>query len=1266
MTAFAELAVTSNFSFLRGGSHPEELVTTAAKLGLAGIAFADRNSLAGVVRGHVIAKEAGVPYAIGCRLVFRDGTPDILAWPTDRDAYSRLCRLLTQGNHRAEKGDCHLDLADLLEWGKGLMLGVMPENSGSLPPGNSPINGKAIPFNREQGDSGCFDWTNPEKNLDTTLAVLNEAFAGDVRLIVRRLYGSQDHRHLARLHRIAGRSNVPLLATNDVLYHVAERRPLQDVVTCIREHKTLQTAGRLLASNAERHLKDAAEMARLFADHPEAVSESHAVFERLAFSLDELKYQYPDEPTGDAATPQEALERATEAGLRFRYPQGAPKKIRDLIAHELQLIASLQYAPYFLTVHDIMRFARKKGILAQGRGSAANSAVCFVLGITEVDPERVNLLFERFVSAERDEPPDIDVDFEHERREEVMQYIYEKYGRHRAGLAATVITYRTRSAVREVGKVFGLSEDTVGALSGTIWGWSSGGVREADISRIGLDPQERTMRQVIALSQELIGFPRHLSQHVGGFVITRDRLDEMVPVLNAAMEDRTTVEWDKDDLDALNMLKVDILALGMLSCIRRAFDFMKQHYGRDLTLATIPPEEEAVYRMLQRADSLGVFQVESRAQMTMLPRLKPKNFYDLVIEVAIVRPGPIQGDMVHPYLRRRQGLEQVHYPSPSPEYGDEKELEQVLGRTLGVPLFQEQAMKIAIVAAGFTPGEADKLRRAMATFRRVGTIGTFQAKMVEGMTARGYERDFAERCFRQIEGFGEYGFPESHAASFALLVYASSWLKCHYPDVFCAALLNAQPMGFYAPAQIVRDANRHGVAVHPPDINASDWDSALEDEATPSPKGEGMQSIPEGHDPSSLAPGLPPLAKAQSPLPKGEGIPHLHPANADQKADILSTHAVRLGMRQIKGMNQEDAEALMEARGGGYDSVRDLWLRAGLSRVAIERLADADAFRSLGLDRRDALWAARDLGGPATSKPGGRLPLFDSAALGDIRKEPDVDLPPMPIGEHVVNDYRYLNLSLKAHPLSFLRHQLAARKIITNAMLIDRALKDEAARKAPRGAEGRRPGREGSRGAEGRGPDREGSRVAEGRGPDREGSRVAEGRGPDRKASRGARSKPAKSKWPSQPPGRRVTVSGLVLVRQRPGTASGVIFMTIEDETDIANIIVWPKTFERFRPVVLGARLIAVTGRVQSESGVIHVVSERLEDLTPMLATLSADAGDLEALARGDEVRRPQTDMREKIGPRSRLVRLAKEEPGLADDYAETAGAVMPRGRNFH
>ena len=1184
---FAELAVTTNFSFLRGASHAEELVRRAAELGLSAIAVADRNTLAGVVRSHLAAKQTGLRYVVGTRLVFRDRTPDILAWPIDRAAYGRLCRLLTAGNRRAPKGECHLDLADLLEWGQGLMLGVFDPSS--TPPSDKPTTrsaGRTLPLREGQNRVAILGRGYPPCGpgriaLHEILTILNEAFPGNVRLMANVAYGAGDRTRLALLARAAGCAGVPLMATNDVHYHIPERRPLQDVLTCIREKTTLRNAGYKLAANAERHLKSADEMARLFRDYPDALAETTRVLERLTFNLDQLKYQYPDEPTGDFPTPQEALAKLAEEGARLRYPGGVPDDVRATLAHELKIIEGREYAPYFLTVHDIVRYARDQKILCQGRGSAANSAVCYCLGITEVNPKDANLLFERFISPNRDEPPDIDVDFEHERREVVMQYIFNKYSRDRAGIAATVITYRTRSAVRDVGKVFGLSEDAVGALAATTWGWSLEGVPNADVRRAGLDPTEPAMAHVLALCRELIGFPRHLSQHVGGFVMTRDRLDEMVPIMNAAMPDRTHVEWDKDDLDALHMLKVDVLALGMLTCIRSAFDFIAEKYGERLTLATLPKEDPAIYRMLGRADTVGVFQVESRAQMSMLPRLKPACFYDLVIEVAIVRPGPIQGDMVHPYLRRRQGIEKVDYPSPSPEHGPPDELEKILKRTLGVPLFQEQAMKIAMVAAEFSAADADGLRRAMATFRRNGTIGKYQSKMIDGMTRRGYTQDFAERSFRQIEGFGDYGFPESHAASFALLVYASAWIKVHYPDVFCAALLNSQPMGFYAPAQIVRDADRHGVTVLPPDVNLSDWDSKLEEL------------------PSAVVP-----AKAGTQYPPMEQAWPLHPIHADMAPDIRTRYVVRLGLRQIKSFREEDAETLMAARARGYDSVRDLWLRTGLPRAAIERLADGDAFHSIGLDRRDALWAAR---GEGAKRAKDRLPLFDVPEHADIRREPDFALPPMPLGEHVVNDYRYLSLSLKAHPLSFLRNQFTARGIIPACAL----------RETPNN----------TRGEEGH--------------PSLAGGEPEDKLRPDRDMN-----------------GKRVTVAGLVITRQRPGTASGVIFMTLEDETDITNAIVWPKIFERFRPVVLGARLIALTGKVQSESGVIHVIADRIEDLTPMLAVLSADAGDLSSLARADEVAHPGIDQRAKaLSPRARIAAMAKAEP---------ANEVMPKGRNFH
>jgi error-prone DNA polymerase len=1197
---YLEFAVASNFSFLRGASHPEELMVQAAHVGLAGIGLCDRNSVAGVVRAHLTKREQnlGLRYHPGARLVFADGTPDVLAYPRDRAGWGRLCRLLTVGNLRAKKGECLLNFDDLLEHVDGLELVVMEKSSAetTIESFRDGPRGRA-----RNPDASSFAFGFRVRGLTAAprndILKLRTIAPGRVRLAASMLYRGRDRARLARLAALARAADVPLIAVNDVHYHHPDRRPLADVLTCIREKVTIDRAGRRLAANAERFLKPPAEMMRLFRDAPEAIEETLRLSEALTFSLDELRYEYPDESVEGFANAQDALAHLTYEGAAQRYPLGIPAKVRASIAHELELIAQLAYAPYFLTVHDIVRFARAQGILCQGRGSAANSAVCFCLGITEVDPDRADLLFERFISAERREPPDIDVDFEHERREEVIQYIYGKYGRERAGIAATVISYRGRSAIREVGKVFGLSEDTIGALASSIWG-GGGDVAKADLARVGLDGNSRRVQQIAALAREIVGFPRHLSQHVGGFVITRSRLDEVMPIGNGAMADRTFVEWDKDDLDALGILKIDVLGLGMLSCLRKALDLVERRYGEQLTLATIPAEDPAVYRMLQRADSLGVFQVESRAQMTMLPRLKPANFYDLVIEVAIVRPGPIQGDMVHPYLRRRRGQEPVTYPS--------KELEAVLAKTLGVPLFQEQAMKIAIVAAGFTPSEADKLRRAMATFKRVGTIGTFQRKMIDGMLANGYARDFAERCFQQIEGFGEYGFPESHAASFALLVYASAWLKCRYPDAFAAALLNAQPMGFYAPAQIVRDVREHGVEVRPPDINHSHWDSTLE-------------------------PGL-------------SAAERLHELHRDMRDDVRTTHAIRLGLREIKGLSEDDAKVIVAMRtcpgrsaahrksdisdlrqaikcrtsrnrdvqcdalqtrdlafhenplgpgsaghhlratlhpGHGselpYDSVRDVWLRSGLSPRVLERLADADAFGSLGLTRRDALWAAKALG--RVGDHDDDLPLFDAnanaAPASTVSREPDVALPPMLVGEEVVNDYRFLRLSLRTHPAQFLRADLNARGILRN----------EALRTVASGA--------------------------------------------------------------------RVRISGLVTCRQRPGSAKGVVFMTIEDESAVANVIVWPKVFERVRPIVLGARYVAVSGRVQEECGVIHVVAEALEDLTPLLARLAEHGADIDSLARCDEVRRPiedQREAREHGGRQSRLTRLMREMPELAAD----------------
>jgi error-prone DNA polymerase len=1278
MTAFAELVVATNFSFLRGASHPEELVARAKELGLAAIGVADRNSLAGAVRMHVAAKEAGVRLVVGARLVFSDGTPDIAVYPVDRSAYGRLARLLTLGNRRAPKGECLLSLDDFIAHGEGLLAVVLgdgvlsPEVSGiawsrSLTPPvaprpPSPAGGDGeVSSARGGGDAGP---RSGHGALDVTLARLRETGI-PAWVAVGAAYGAADRRRRRRLERLAAAQGARLLATNDVLVHAPERKRLLDVVTCVREGVTLATAGLRLAANAERHPMDGAEMARRMPEAREAIAETVAFLARARFSLDELAYEYPEEDLGGHATPQAALEALTRAGAYRRYPQGVPATVEAAIAHEFAIIAELGYARYFLTVQDIVRFARSRGILCQGRGSAANSAVCFCLGITEVDPKRGDLLFERFVSPERREPPDIDVDFEHERREEVIQYIYAKYGRERAGLAAAVITYRARMALRETAKVFGLSDDTITALAGTIWGWSTASIDAEQMAKLGLDPAAPPLSDVLSLAKDLVGFPRHLTQHTGGFVITRGRLDEVVPIGNAAMDDRTVIEWDKDDLDALGILKIDVLALGMLTCIRKALAMVEGHYGRPLEVATIPAEDPAVYDMICRADTIGVFQIESRAQMTMLPRLRPRAFYDLVIEVAIVRPGPIQGDMVHPYLRRRQGLEPVVYPS--------RDLEAVLGKTLGVPLFQEQAMKIAIVAAGFTPAEADKLRRAMATFRRVGTIGSFQRKMIEGMAARGYDAEFAARCFRQIEGFGEYGFPESHAASFALLVYASCWLKCHYPDVFACALLNSQPMGFYSASQIVRDAREHGVVVRPPCVNASDWDSTLER---------------EGHAAERLAPQHREMAK-----------------------DIWSSHAIRLGLRQVTGLREDDARRLVAARAGEtFDSVRDVWLRAGLSPAVLERLADADAFAGLGLSRRDAVWAVKGLTGvdaQGSAAKAAPLPLFDRADDDLPAYEPNVNLPRLAPGAEVVEDYRTLRLSLKAHPAAFARAALARMGVSTAWDVTERgrAMGSTRRRPSPQGFDVDQQRslpsplaeeRLGVRGAlpepgektpphpaaprppsptRGEGePPSEGFNLAE---PDaalpgpqviperRMQGPIAARRTPAREdmAPAGARV----SSWrPLARSAPMVRVAGLVLVRQRPGSAKGVIFATLEDETGVANIIVWPKVFERYRPIVLGARFLGVRGRLQAESGVVHVVAEHLVDLTHILSRHMAAGGAaraVEALANADEVRRPQPDVREKARPKRGLVALLHEHPDLA---ADAAPKVLPKGRNFH
>jgi error-prone DNA polymerase len=1067
MKAYAELAVATNFSFLRGASHAYELVATADELGLAAIGIADRNSLAGVVRAFDEAKNRKIKLLVGARLVTTDGF-EVLAYPTDRAAYGRLCRLLTAGNLKAKKGECSLGFDDILAASEGQMLIAIPPRDFPGRDGRAPEGGLAF---------------------TARLAALAQAAPRRVFLAGIHYHRGDEPRRLGLLAELGERLNAPLVAVNDVSYHVPERRPLADVLTCVREKCTIRDAGLRLAVNAERHLKSPDDMARLFHRFPDAIARTLDIADACTFSLGELKYEYPDEPVPQGKTAQQHLEDLTWAGAQNRYPKehypdGLPKKIVERLRDELALIARLDYARYFLTVHDVVAFARKqeKEILCQGRGSAANSAVCFCLGITSVNPEETELLFARFISENRGEPPDIDVDFEHERREEVIQYIYRRYGRDRAAICSTVVHYRSRRAIREVGKVMGLTEDVTAALAKTVWGYGDG-LPDEHIRQAGLDPDNPAIRQAVHLADELIGFPRHLSQHVGGFVLTRAPLDETVPIGNAAMDDRTFIEWDKDDIDTLGLMKVDVLALGMLSCLRRGLDLLQRHYGKTYSLATLPPGDEAVYDMLSRADSVGVFQVESRAQMSMLPRLKPRNFYDLVIEVAIVRPGPIQGDMVHPYLRRRDGIDAEHYPSPDPAHGPTDELKNVLKRTLGVPLFQEQAMQIAITAAKFTPDEADGLRRAMATFRHNGNVHLFRDKFINGMTERGYDRAFAENCFGQIEGFGEYGFPESHAASFALLVYASAWIKCRYPEVFCAAILNSQPMGFYQPAQLVRDARAHDVEIRAADVNFSNWDCTLE--------------------------------------PATDG-----------------RHAVRLGFRLVQGLSEDELEKLIAARGNGFSSIERLAAVAGISRFTIERLAEADAFRSLNLDRRAALWAARRLDAigarprrrPETAAPD-ELPLLTPHLSDELFPEPSVTLPAMSPGEHVVEDYVTTGLSLKAHPVGFFRDHLTALGALPNAGLRSETLRQDAT----------------------------------------------------------------------------VTVAGLVLVRQRPGTAKGVIFMTLEDETDIANIIVWPKAFEKNRRVVMTARFLAVRGRLQRAGLVIHVVAERFFDLSAELPKLRDD-----------------------------------------------------------
>jgi error-prone DNA polymerase len=960
MSTYAEIAVTTNYSFLRGASHPRELIETAAQLGHAAIGIADRNTLSGVVRAYAALHEIKgdkPKLLVGARLVFVDGTPDILAYPTDRAAYGHLCRLLSAGKLRAPKGECYLALNDLLKWQEGLLLVVLPQNNEvqkdleanfwnkGLGESPHPAVGRLRPGQEarervSKKDEGFF-----LRDTNSLLSALNTHAPTRVWLGISMPRHGDDQRRLRQWQKVARNAGVPLLATNDVLYHCAARRELRDVVTCIREHVTLHEAGHRLEANAERHLKSADEMVALFHQAPEAIAETIHFANRINFSLDQLKYNYPDEPIPKGKTAQQHLHDLAWQGAAWRYSGGIPDKVRAALKKELALIAKMEIAPYFLTVHDIVSFAKSQNILCQGRGSAANSAVCYALGITAVDPMQIDLLFERFISEERREPPDIDVDFEHERREEVIQNIYRRYGRQHAALAATVICYRPRSAIREAGKVFGLTEDVTANLSSSVWGSWGSALKDSQVRQGRLDPANLLVARAVKTANELIGFPRHLSQHVGGFVLTQDRLDECVPVGPATMEDRFFIEWDKDDIDTLRMMKVDVLALGMLTCIRKAFDLIRVHEGKPYDLASVPREDPAVYEMLQKADAIGVFQVESRAQLSMLPRLKPTKFYDLVIEVAIVRPGPIQGDMVHPYLRRRSGLEPIEYPSPAPEHGQADELFNVLGKTKGVPLFQEQAMKLAIVAAKFTAEEANGLRRAMATFRNVGTIDNFKGMFVGRMVARGYEQD---------------GFPESHAASFAHLVYISAWIKKYHPAAFAVALLNSQPMGFYAPAEIVRDAREHEVEARHVDVNYSNWDNTLE----------------------------------------------LRPDGA---------LALRLGFRQVNGFREDWATTLQAHRSNGFDTVKVVARRTKLPKRALIILAEADSFQSISMDRREILWAVRRI--PDDSD----LPLFAAQYVEEQPDEEIAPLPVMPLSEHVLADYQILRLSLKAHLMFFLR-----------------------------------------------------------------------------------------------------------------------------------------------------------------------------------------------------------------------------------------------------
>ncbi len=1069
---YTELQVTSNFSFLRGASHPEELVDQADAYGYKAIAVTDRNSLAGIVRAFAAAKKKNIRLIPACRLDLLDGYP-LLAYPTNIKAYAQLSNLLTIGNRRTEKGKCNLYKADVYQHAEGILFIAIPPS----------VLNKHFEFD-----------ASFKKQLQEYKTILKDALY----IAATKHYGGDDGKQLHRIYRLSEALHTPMVATNDVHYHHPLRRELQDIVTCVREKCTIYNAGFKLHPNAERYLKPVDEMLRLFRNYPDAIRRTQEIEAACTFSLSELKYEYPKEISPEGREPQEELTRLTWEGASTMYKDGIPEKITDAINYELAFMKELNYAKYFLTVYDIVRFARAQGILCQGRGSAANSTVCYCLGITSVDPTKFDLLFERFISSARNEPPDIDVDFEHERREEVMQYIYQKYGRDRAAIVATVTQQHQKGAVRDVGKAMGLSVDTINRISGSIWEFTDEWFEGKKLTEQGLNPEDKHLRKVLQLTREFMGFPRQLGQHTGGFVITEGKLSDLCPIINARMQDRTNIEWNKDDIDTLGFLKIDVLALGMLTCIRKGFDKIVQHYGKAYTLASVPQDDPAVYDMICHADTIGVFQIESRAQQSMLPRLKPRKFYDLVIEVAIVRPGPIQGDMVHPYLRRRNGQEDVEYPSP--------ELKEILGKTLGVPLFQEQAMKIAIIAAGFTPTEADELRRSMATFKTKGLVTHFERKLVDGMTKNGYSKEYALRVFKQLEGFGSYGFPESHAASFALLVYVSSWIKCYHPDAFACALLNSMPMGFYQPAQIIIDAKKHGVEVRPVDINFSDWDNTLEEKSG-------------------------------------------------------NYCALRIGFRQVKGLREDDMQKLVANRQGRYNTINDV-RNTGISDTALEQLADADAFRSIGLDRRQALWQA--------STKDHAQALF--AGQSNHEKDSDTTLPAMTLSEHVIQDYASTALSLKAHPVSFIRDKLQQLHIL--------ATKD----------------------------------------------------------------------LPLQKNGDFVKVAGLVLVRQRPGTAGGICFMTIEDETSFANLVIFESLFEKYRKEILQSRLIMVEGKLQIEGEVIHVIVKRCYNFSKLLRHLTPSNEEnlpVLTLAFSDEKSLPPG-----VNKRSQVREVAQEN-------------VIPGARNF-